>query len=135
MMQGMQDDNIDDESVEENENRRNRSQLRSRNNAPIEWSGHQCVVAEEDLKEAFDQSKVKSGSTPSDLGKKLMLNNGSTIKATVKNEKFLTNIRPSKNPIVMKTNAGYKKMGLDGDLAGIGVAKYNADQLANMLGF
>ena len=35
----------------------------------------------------------------------------------------------------MTTNAGYKKMGLNGDLKGIGVAKYDADQLANILGF
>ena len=132
-MQGLQED--DNKSVEENENISSRNCSRNRNNAPIEWSGHQCIIAEEDLKEAFDQSKVKSSSTPSNLSEKLMLDNGLMIEATVKNEKFLTNIRLSKNPIVMTTNAGYKKMGLNGDLAGIGVAKYDADQLANILGF
>ena len=64
-----------------------------------------------------------------------MLNTGSTIKATIKNEGFLTNICISDKPIVMATNAGTKQMNLDGDLSGVGVAKYDNEQLANILGF
>ena len=86
------------------------------------------------MKELFDQCK-KTTNTPLNLNKKLMLNNGSTIKATIKNSDFLTNIRTSDNPIVRSTNAGYKKMGLNGDLPGIGVVKYDGKQLANILGF
>ena len=85
------------------------------------------------MKESFDQRK-KTANTPLNLNKKLMLNSGSTIKATIQNSDFLTNIRTSENPIVMSTNAGYKKMGLNGDLPGIGVVKYDGNQLANILG-
>ena len=35
----------------------------------------------------------------------------------------------------MATNAGMKTMRLKGDLTGFGVACYDADQLANILGF
>ena len=35
----------------------------------------------------------------------------------------------------MATNAGMKTMRLEGDLTGFGVARYDADQLANILGF
>ena len=35
----------------------------------------------------------------------------------------------------MTTNARHKRMGLDGGLAGIGVAKYDLNPLANILGF
>ena len=106
-----------------------------KNKSTADWSGHQCVVIENAVKESFDQSKVKLNNTPIDLNRKLKRDSGSTIEATIKNLDFLTNIRPSKNPIVMSTNAGYKKMGLNGDLAGIGVVKYDGDQLANILGF
>ena len=35
----------------------------------------------------------------------------------------------------MATNAGVKTMRLEGDLTGFGVARYDAEQLANILGF
>ena len=65
----------------------------------------------------------------------MMLDTGSTIQATIKNKDFLTNIRNSENPIVMATNAGMKRLATDGDMPGIGIAKYDPDQLANILGF
>ena len=35
----------------------------------------------------------------------------------------------------MATNTGCKRMGNDGDLAGVGIAKFDPEQLANILGF
>ena len=85
-------------------------------------------------KRSVRSTQGKTNKHAINLTKKLMLDSGSTIKATIQNSDFLTNIRTSENPIVMSTNAGYKKMGLDGDLPGIGVVKYDGDQLANILG-
>jgi hypothetical protein len=70
-----------------------------------------------------------------DLQNKFIIDTGSTIGATVMNPDFVTNIRESNNPIVMKTNAGTKKMKNDGDIIGFGVAKYDNTQMANIFGF
>ena len=128
---GMQDGNDNNDNQLQSSCKSKKS---SRNKANIDWSGHQCVVIEAEVKKAFDQRKVKPTNTPLNLAKKLMLDSGSTIEATIQNSDFLTNIRTSENPIVMSTNAGYKKMGLDGDLPGIGVVKYDGNKLANILG-
>ena len=48
----------------------------------------------------------------SHLDNKILLDNGSTIAATFMNPNLLTNIRVSKQPIMMRTNAGAKKMNL-----------------------
>ena len=132
MLQGMQDDDDDDDDKSQSSRKSNKV---TRNKANIAWSGHQCVVIEPEIKESFDQRKAKPTNTPLNLTKKLMLDSRSTIEATIQNSDFLTNIRTSENPIVMSTNAGYKKMGLNGDLPGIGVVKYDGKQLANILGF
>lgn len=132
MIQGMQDDNDDDDDQLQSSRKSKKS---SRNKTNVDWSGHQCVVIKDNVKELFDQPKMKTTNTPLNLNKKLMLDSGSTIEATIQNSDFLTNIRTSENPIVMSTNARYKKMGLNGDLPGIGVVKYNGNQLTNILGF
>ena len=53
-----------------------------------------------------------------------MLDTGSTIKATIKNEDFLSGICISKKPIIIATNADVKIMRLEGDLTSFGVAPY-----------
>ena len=65
----------------------------------------------------------QSGKQHDHLRRKLILDTGSTIEATIMNEDMLTNIRTSDKPLVMATNAGVKIMDLDGDLKGIGPAK------------
>ena len=70
----------------------------------------------------------------SHLDNKILLDNGSTIAATFMNPNLLTNIRVSKQPIVMRTNAGAKKMNLEGDLDGFGPAIYDPNCIANILG-
>ena len=64
----------------------------------------------------------------------IILDSGSTIKATFMNPKFLTNIRKSQSPIIMQTNAGIRKIELEGDSKAFGVAKFDPDQRANIFG-
>ena len=140
MIQGMQDDGKDDEDSEDEsiDNSRTKKGKRSKGKGKgkdVHWSGHQCVVLSKNTKETFNQREIISSTTPKDLENKLMLDTGSTIRVTVKNRNFLTNIRISVNPIIMATNTGCKRMGNDGDLAGVGIAKFDPEQLANILGF
>ena len=60
---------------------------------------------------------------------------GSTIQATVMNPDLATNMRPSKSPMIMSTNAGARRFTVDADIEGIGVAKYDPSQIANIFGF
>ena len=60
---------------------------------------------------------------------------GSTIEATIKNPELLTNIRVSKEPIAMTTNAGTTTLTLEGDFPGFGSAYYDPKQAANIFGF
>ena len=117
MIQGMQEGDNDDNNDQDNNNNKSKSNCRGRsclrNRSTIDGSGHQCIVIKDTVKELFDQPKVRLSNTPINLNRKLMLDSRSTIEATIKNSGFLTNIRKSENPIVMSTNARYKKMGLD----------------------
>ena len=51
------------------------------------------------------------------------------------NPDFVTNIRKSDDPLMMTTNAGTRKMDLDGDVKGFGIAKYDPNQITNIFGF
>ena len=62
----------------------------------------------------------QSGKKYAHLRDKLLLDTGLTIEATIMNKEMITNVRNSNKPLVMATNAGIKKMTLDGDLRGIG---------------
>ena len=46
-----------------------------------------------------------------------------------------TNIRPSDRPMIMSTNDGMRKLTVNTDVEGIEVAKYDPQQIANILGF
>ena len=65
----------------------------------------------------------------------IMLDTGSTLKASMCNEDMLTDIKVSPKPIVMHTNGGATRMNLEGDLNGIGRVYYDSEQMANILGF
>ena len=64
-----------------------------------------------------------------------MLDTGSTIPATVTNPDLVTNIRVSKNPLTMATNAGTKTLSREADIEGFGIAMFDEDQIANIMGF
>ena len=65
----------------------------------------------------------------------LILDTGSMIKTTIMNPDFLTNVQKSEMPLLMTTNAGTQQMDLDGDVKGFGIAKYDPNQIANILNF
>ena len=66
---------------------------------------------------------------------KFLLDTGSTIQATIMNPDLATNMRPSDRPMIMSTNAGMRKLTVDADMEGTGVAKYDPQQITNMFGF
>jgi hypothetical protein len=78
-------------------------------------------------------SAKKGGGRYDYLKDELMHDTGSTIPLTVANPNLVTNIRVSKQPLVMATNAGTKKLDLEADIEGFGTAWYHEDQLANIL--
>ena len=87
----------------------------------------------EDHDVSFDQT-VKFTKSES-MRNKFLLDTGSTICATVMNKNLITNIRASKKPTIMSTNAGSKVLKVDGDVKGFGVAKYDPTHMANIMGF
>ena len=44
-------------------------------------------------------------------------------------------MRPSDRPMIMLMNARVRKLTVDADVEGIGVAKYDPQQIANIFGF
>jgi hypothetical protein len=51
------------------------------------------------------------------------------------NPKLLSDIKATRRPLTMVTNAGHKKMSLKGKVNGFGDAWYDPDQIANIFGF
>ena len=100
------------------------------------WCTFETIVSddgEEDHDVSFDQT-VKFTNSES-MRNKFLLDTGSTIRATVMNKDLITNIRASKKPTIMSTNAGSKVLKIDGDVKGFGVAKYDPTHMANIMGF
>lgn len=64
-----------------------------------------------------------------------ILDTGSTIQAAIKNQKLLSNIKPTKDTMQMATNAGVKTMDLKGEVIGLGDAWYDPGLMANIFGF
>ena len=51
------------------------------------------------------------------------------------NSDLVTDIRASKKPLGMKTNAGSKQLTLEGDVKGFGKTWFDPNQMANIFGF
>ncbi len=64
----------------------------------------------------------------------ILMDSGSTLKSTIANPDFLTNIRVSQNPINMATNIGSKAITLEGDMPGLGVTPFDETHMTNILG-
>jgi hypothetical protein len=65
----------------------------------------------------------------------IIMDTGSTIRATFMNPKLLSDIKAANRPLTMITNAGEKNMILTGKINGFGDAWYDPDQVANIFGF
>lgn len=57
------------------------------------------------------------------------------MKATFCNPNFLTEVRKSSSPVIMRTNAGHRRIELEGDMPGFGTCHCDPNFIANTLGF
>jgi hypothetical protein len=64
----------------------------------------------------------------------IILDTGSTIAATFMNPDLVTDIKVSKQPMEMSTNAGKKQLKLQGTVNGFGKVWFDSNQLANVFG-
>jgi hypothetical protein len=65
----------------------------------------------------------------------ILLDTGSTLKATFMNPELVTDIQVANTPISMRTNAGSKKIELEATVPGFGPTWFDPDQIANIYGF
>jgi hypothetical protein len=65
----------------------------------------------------------------------ILLDTGSTLKATFMNPELVTDIRMTNTPISMQTNARTKKIELEATVPGFGPTWFDPNQIANIYGF
>jgi hypothetical protein len=65
----------------------------------------------------------------------ILLDTGSTLKATFMNPELVTDIRATKTPVSMTTNTGTKKIELEAAVPGFGPTWFDPTQIANIYGF
>ena len=70
-----------------------------------------------------------------DLGDMILIDSGSSVKATFMNPDLLTDIKPSKKTLNMRTNAGSKRITMEGQVKGFGTTWYDPDSIANIFAF
>ena len=146
--QSSDEDTSDDESVQSStSSRSSRSSKRSSNrrsgskskNKNLSWSSFQHHAFSGFQKEGLvnKQSTKKSGSKRySHLKDMIILDTGSTIKATLMNPDFVHDVRVSKRPMNMGTNAGNKRMNLEATVPDMGPGCYfDPEWVANIFGF
>jgi hypothetical protein len=90
------------------------------------WSGFQ---------RDSDQCHTIKRVDESDLKDVIILDTGSTIGATFMSPKLLSDVKITKKPLTMVTNAGEKRKYFKGKVSGFGDAWYDPDQIANIFGF
>ena len=111
----------------------------SNNNRPRSWSSHQ---QQQGAFQGYQHNWMKNAysnkqTTVNFAGLKntILLDTGSTIH-TGTNQDFLTDIRVSKEPTSMSTNAGSKTLTLEGTMPGLKEkVYYDPTQIANICGF
>jgi hypothetical protein len=100
-------------------------QARVENRELATWSGLQ-----------FQQDTHSAHNNPfAHLRNVILLDTGSTLKATFMNPDMVTNIQVSKEPVSMTTNAGNKMIGLEATVPGYGRTWFDRNQIANIYGF
>jgi hypothetical protein len=65
----------------------------------------------------------------------ILLDTGSTLKATFMNPEMVTQIQESQTPISMTTNTGEKTIELEANVPGLGHTWFDPKQIANVFGF
>ena len=77
----------------------------------------------------------QTNKTESKFKNEIILDTGSTLPATFMNPDMVTNIKDSRYPLVMNTNAGSKMLTKQADVRGFGKAWFDKDQMANIFRF
>jgi len=97
-------------------------------NKKVGWCTFQCAKTEETMLKQTT-SKV------SPLKDEIILDTGLTLPATFMNPDLVTDIKSSKFPLVMNTNAGSKVLNKQANVLGFGKAWFDDTQMANIFGF
>ena len=141
-----QESERDDASVQSNRSNRTtsssnrRSEPSNNRNQDSERPPHWALfMLDDDTKSSEVEEMVHKQSTVpqrfTNLKDSIILDTGSTIDATFMNPDFVTDIRVSKNPVRMVTNAGTKPITLEGTVPGFGNVRYDPSHVANIYGF
>ena len=77
----------------------------------------------------------QTNKTESKFKNEIILDTGSTLPATFMSPDMVTNIKDSRYPLVMNTNAGSKMLTKQADVRGFGKAWLDEDQMANIFRF
>ena len=107
---------MQEQMMQEEENKSNDNDDDDDDDKEPDWSMLQCMPC-------TNQTETNLHTTNENKKIKLVLDTGSTINATIKDKEIVRNIRKSKNPIVMATNAGQKILSEDAELVGLGTVK------------
>ena len=99
----------------------------SNNRQIVNWSGLQFHER--------DSDKDRSQQPFAHLKDVILLDTGSTLKATFMNPDMVTNVKISDAPVSMTTNSGNKMLGLEASVPGHGQVWFDPDQIANIYGF
>ena len=128
-------DTDDDRSVETTKSTNSRSgeSRKSRGSNTTGWSGFQGVTSETEVLPVYKQ-RDNSIRSFNDLKHVFLLDSGSTIGGTIMNADFVTDVKPSKSPIGMRTNTGGKSLTVEAKVPGFGKVWYDPEQMANIFG-
>ena len=131
----------DDESVRSTTSSRRRSGTPARSTQRTQyrnkWSAFQqeCEACECDWIDETGISHKQTHEAQPNLKNVIILDTGSTIEGTFMNPDLVHNIKPSKRPIGMQTNAGTKRLSVISQVPGFGSVWYNPTNMANIFGF
>ena len=145
----------DDDDSTSSRTRRSGTRGRSRSRTPnpsnrSTWSGNQRRSSRRRDEFGGFMSGIKTNPSTTDnveaankqtsgkfdhLKDEIMLDNGSTIKATICNSDMVEDIKVTNRPLLMTTNAGNRDVNLECRIPGFGKGYFDANFQANIFGF
>ena len=128
-------DDSDDESIKSEASTSSRSAREHSRKKDSGWSSLQRPIKIDVSQVVHKQTKQGTDEFEESLKHVILLDTGSSIGATFTNPDLITNIRVTQQPIQMNTNAGYKVLGLEGQVPGFEKAYYDPTMMTNIFGF
>jgi hypothetical protein len=130
-----EENETDDDSVRSARSRRSeRGRSRSRRREDEDeagWSGFTIDLDSEEV--GMVNASKANPSKRTILDECIILDSGSNLD-TFKNADLVTNIRMSRRPLIMHTNAGTKRIDLEATVPTYRTVRYDPDQIANIFG-